>query len=100
MKFTFLKFKKKGLPSLKSLQPQIFDVDLAWFGLLGLCLIILIITILVGFNLFYSQYFESYKQSGSIDVENIMNINKLKSAIDKRNTFINEQISLPRDPSL
>jgi anionic cell wall polymer biosynthesis LytR-Cps2A-Psr (LCP) family protein len=101
MKFTFLKFKKKSSPSLKSLQPQIFDTDLFWFKVLGLCLLILIITALIGFSFFYSQYFESYKKSESTeDVEKIMSISKLKGAIENRNIFINKQISLPRDPSL
>ena len=101
MKFNFLKLKKKDLPTLKSLQPQIFDVDLFWFEALGLCLIIIIITTLVGFNFFYSQYFESYKNSATIEnSENIININKLKGALDKRNIFINKQVTPSRDPSL
>jgi hypothetical protein len=101
MKFNFLKFKKKSLPSLKSLQPRVFDVDLFWFAGLGLCLVIIIITTLIGFNFFYSQYFESYKQSGPAEnLNNLINTDRLRTAINKRNEFINKEFSLPKDPSL
>lgn len=101
MKFNFLKFKKQGLPSLKSLRPQIFDVNLFWFMALGLSLVIFIITGFIGFRLFYSQYSESYKKSGSTEnIERTMNINKLKDVILKRNELINQEITLPRDPSM
>jgi anionic cell wall polymer biosynthesis LytR-Cps2A-Psr (LCP) family protein len=100
MKFNFLKLKKNNLPSLKSLRPQIFDVDAFWFMGLGLCAGIVIVTVLVGFKLFYSQYFESYKTSSTENFESIMNIDKLKSSIQKRDNFINQPVSLSRDPSL
>lgn len=101
MKIDFLKFKKPSLPSLKSLRPQIFNTDLFWFGALGVALFIFIVTGLIGFKLFYSQYFESYKNGQSTEnIENTMNLNKLKNAILKRNNLINQEISLPRDPSM
>jgi len=100
MKFAFLKFKKNRLPSLKSLRPPIFDVDLFWFASLGLCLVILLATALVGFELLYSQYFETYKNSKPIEnYSNLININRLKTAVRERNNFTNKEISLPRDPS-
>ncbi len=101
MKFNFLKLKKDNPPPLESLRPRIFNIDLFWFRSLGLCLVILIITAFIGFKLLYSQYFESYKESESAgDFENLININALKSAIEKRNNFINKEASLSRDPSL
>ncbi len=100
MKFNFSKFKKKSLPSLRSLRSQIFDVDLFWFVALGLCAVIIIVTISIGFKLFYSQYFGSYKTSSSENFESTMNIDKLKSAIEKRNIFLNQKISPSHDPSL
>jgi hypothetical protein len=101
MKFNFLKFKKQGPPSLKSLRPQIFDVNLLWFTALGVCVLIVAITTLIGFSFFYSQYFENYNGSESVgNIENIMNINKLKGAIEKRNNILNQNISISRDPSL
>lgn len=101
MKFIFLKLKKKGLPNLKSLKPQIFDIDLFWFVGLGLFLIVVVITGLVGFKLFYSLYTESYKDTKSAEnFKNIINIDKLNSAIEKRNNFINQEISVPKDPSI
>jgi hypothetical protein len=101
MKLNFLKLKRNSLPSLKSLRPPIFNVESFWFAGLGLCLIIFVITALIGFNLFYSQYFESYKKlESSENYEDIINTNRLKGAIEKRNNFINREIFLPQDPSL
>jgi len=101
MKLNFLKFKRNNLPSLKSLRPEIFNVDLFWFISLGLCLIIFIITTLIGFSLFYSLYSESYKQDiSNTDFENLINIEKLKSVIEKRNQFVNKAVPSFKDPSL
>ena len=101
MKFNFLKLKKDNLPPLKSLRPQIFNVDLFWFASLGLALVIFIITAFIGFKLFYSQYFETYKQSASGEnFESLINIDKLKSTIQKRSDLISKPVSLPKDPSL
>lgn len=96
------KFKKTRSPSLKSLQPQIFNMDRLWFSALGVFLLILVITGLIGFWLFYSQYTESYKKEteSTGNFENIMHISKLRNAIEKRNNFINAEISVPKDPSL
>jgi hypothetical protein len=101
MIFNFLKPKKNRLPSLKSLHPPVFDTDLFWFGSLGLGLAIFIIVALIGFKLMYSQYFETYKQSKLPEnYNNLINVDKLKSVIEKRNNFLNQQITLPRDPSI
>jgi hypothetical protein len=101
MKFTFLKLKKNNLPPLKSLRPPIFDTNLFWFLSLGLCVVIFLITAFIGFKLLYSQYFESYKESGPAEnYEELINIDQLRDVINKRNGFINQQISLPHDPSL
>jgi len=102
MKFNFLKpNKSKNLPPLSSLRPQIFDVDRSWFLALGLFIVIIVITGIIGFRLFYYQYTEGYKQSGpASNFKNIIDANKLNSAIQKRGDLINQKISLPRDPSI
>jgi hypothetical protein len=100
MKLNFSKLKKNRLPSLKTLRPPIFDVDKFWFVSLGVALVIFLIEALIGFRLMYSQYFENYKESASQEnYENLININKLTSAISKRADFLRDQIDLPRDPS-
>ena len=100
MKFNFLKFKRDNKPSLESLRPKIFDTNLFWFLTLGLCLIVFIITFAVGLKLFYSQYFESYKKNKPVEnSESIINMSKLKSAIEKRNNIINKEIPLLVNPS-
>jgi len=101
MKFIFSKFKRNKLLPLESLRPPIFDADLFWFLSLGLCLVIFVTATFIGFKLSYSQYFESYKESKSTEnYESLININRLKSAIGERNDFVNQQTSLPKDPSL
>lgn len=100
MRLNFLKFNKNNSPSLEGLKPVIFKADLFWFSSLGIFLAVSIITVFIGARLFYSQYFESYKESTTGDFKDIINVNRLKTAIEKRNEFINKEISLPRDPSL
>ncbi|MEK7635120.1 MAG: hypothetical protein AAB446_01670 [Patescibacteria group bacterium] len=101
MKFTFSKFKKDLTPSLKSLRPPIFDIETFWFMSLSIGFIIFLVTALVGFKFLYDQYFGNYKISvPSENYENIINIKSLESAINKRNTFVNQETLLPRDPSL
>jgi hypothetical protein len=101
MKLNFLKLKKNHLPPLKSLHPPIFDVDMFWFGSLGLGLIVFLVAASIGLWLSYSQYFESYKKSKSPeDYSSLINIERLKNTTGKRNDFVNQQISLPKDPSV
>lgn len=101
MKFNFLKFKNKNLPSLKSLRPPIFNIDSYWFFSLGVFFALLVFMALVGFKLFYSQYFEDYKEiTVTENSDDPINVSKLKSVIEKRNYFINRETVLPPDPSL
>lgn len=99
--FNFLKFKKSNIPSLESLRPKIFDVERHWLYAVVIFLACLIAVVAVGFHLFYSVYFETYKKTppaGSF--ENLINADRLKSIIQKRNDFINQEIKIPKDPSL
>ncbi|MFA6269615.1 MAG: hypothetical protein WC657_00165 [Candidatus Paceibacterota bacterium] len=101
MKFNLLKLKKKSVPTLKSLRANILDVDSYWLLSLGVFFVIFLVVTFIGLKLFYAQYFESYKKSGSVEnYENLINVDKLKNAIEKRNVYINKEISLPRDPSM
>ncbi len=101
MKFTFLKLKKNRLPELKSLRPPIFDIEKFWFASLSVGFVILLVTAFIGFQFLYQQYFSTYKaQVSSENYESLINIDKLKDAILKRNNFVNQEFSLPKDPSL
>ncbi|KKR28237.1 MAG: hypothetical protein UT61_C0054G0009 [Candidatus Woesebacteria bacterium GW2011_GWA1_39_8] len=101
MKFSALKFRKNNGPSLSSLRPALFDVNSHWFVGLGIFFAILIITALIGLKLFYLVYSESYKKETPREVlENLVDINKLKNTIEKRNNFIIGTSTLPGDPSL
>ncbi|KKP56316.1 MAG: hypothetical protein UR50_C0004G0017 [Parcubacteria group bacterium GW2011_GWC1_34_10] len=101
MKLTILKFfKKDKLPPLDSLRPRSFRFEHFWFISLWLWFVVFIIMAVVSVKLFCSQYFEDYKQSRTEEsLENIINVAKLKNTTEKRNDFINEDISLPNDPS-
>lgn len=83
------------------MRPKLFDVNSRWFAALGLSLLITAVGILIGFKLFYSQYFESYKKSAPTEsFENIIDIQRLKSAIEKRENFIKQQLPSLKDPSV
>jgi len=101
MILNFLKFKKNNLPPLKSLRPPIFYIDFYWYLSLGVIFTIILIMIIVGLKFFYSQYIEDYKKTDVTEnFESLINIKGLKSVIEKRNDFINKEVSLPSDPSL
>ena len=100
MKLTFLKLNRDKSPSLKSLRPQLFNINLLWFICLGVILIMIIIMALIGFNFFHYQYFEDYKNITPSESTDLINIEKLKNVIGKRDDFINKEISLPPDPSI
>lgn|SRR3989344_7161448 len=100
MKFPSLKFMRNSGPSLKSLRPNIFNVNLFWFVGLGLFIVLFVVAAFVGSKLFLFEYFESYKNNSKETSEDIINTDRLKSAIEKRNSVINEKTPLPRDPSL
>jgi|GEM_PF-2237821 len=93
-------FKRDKLPPLGSLRPRIFRVEFFWFVSLGVGILIFIIMVVVGAILFHSQYFETYKESVSEkNLEGIINVTRLKNTIEKRDSFINEDVSVPSDPS-
>lgn len=100
MKLTFLKLNRDKSLSLKSLRPQLFNINLLWFFCLGVILIMIIIMALVGFNFFRYQYFEDYKNITPFESTDLISIEKLKNTIQKRNDFVNKEISLPPDPSI
>jgi hypothetical protein len=101
MKFLSLKLNKEKLPQLGSLRPPIFPTEKFWFYTLGLCLAIILLTAFIGGKIFYSQYFETYKKSGSSEnYDNLINMGRLKATIEKRNEFLNQEVSIPKDPSL
>jgi hypothetical protein len=68
---------------------------------LGLCALVIVVTIIVGLRLFYFQYSEGYKEPVSTEsLESLVNINKLKSAIEDRNGMIDKEIPISKDPSI
>jgi hypothetical protein len=101
MKFNPFKIKGDKLPSVESLRPPVFNVNKFWFISLCVCFAVLIITAFIGFRYFHFIYFEGYKESKSEEnFQNIINVERLKSAIEKRDKLINEEMLIPRDPSI
>src|SRR3989344_6274732 len=101
MKLSLLKFfKKDKLPSIDSLQSRIFKIEFLWFVSLCVGFLVFVVMVFVGVRIWYSQYFETYKQAGvGENIENIINVAKLKNIVEEREVFINEKISIPTDPS-
>lgn len=104
MKFALLNLLKaetKKIPSLKSLHPPFYNVKLAWFTVLGLVVLLFLVSAFIGFKLAYDQYFESYKESQFVeDYNDLIDVEKLKNVINQRETFLNQTLVLPKDPSL
>lgn len=100
MKFLGINLTRKHVPKLASLRPPIFDVTSRWLLSLGVFFGILIMAGLIGAKFFYYGYSEGYKQEVVNNQEDLINVERLKSTIEKRNLFIIEPVPLPRDPSL
>lgn len=97
----FLKIKKNIVPSLKSLKPAIFNTDAYWDLSLGIFIVLAILIGTIGLRLFWRQYFENYSEfKFRENIEEVMNIGRLKSAVEERNEFLNKEIIIPRNPSL
>lgn len=101
MKFFNLNFKKNNEPRLESLRPPLFNVDLYWLLTMGATLLIVVATTTIGLKLFFNEYFENYKKGNTGDqFGELINIQRLERAIDKRNQFMNKPASIPKDPSI
>lgn len=96
----FLKVKKNKIPSPQSLRRPIFNIEKFWFAGLGICFLALLVNGFISFKLMYNQYFEGYKETPVFsDDEDLINIKRLESVIKIRSDFINQKLSIPRDPS-
>ncbi len=96
----FLKPKTR-VPRPSSLRPPIFNSERIWFMMLGLCGAVLLAMVFIGGKMFYSQYFESYKKSGSLeDFENLINVKDLVGAIEQRQNLLDQEIPVSPNPSL
>ena len=101
MKFLTFKSKKDATPSLESLRPPLFDVDSAWVNCILVFFLVILIGAFVGFRFFYYEYNEDYKEeSGEENFDNLINVDRLKNSIEKRNSLINQPTPAIRDPSV
>jgi len=103
MNFEFLKIKtkKQKIPSITKLRPKLFDTNVFWFLGLGASSIVFIVTAFIGAKLFYMQSSESFREStNENNFDNVIDTNIIKNAVEKRETFINQKISIPRNPSI
>lgn len=100
MKLSFSKFNKNRLPPPEVLRPKLFEVSKFWFIGLGLSIFIFLVVTFVGLKLFYNQYFKNQDElKFTENVENLMSIDRLKKAVEKRNTSINAQLPATNDPA-
>lgn len=101
MKLPTLKFKRDNNPKIDSLRPAIFDISSRWYKILGLFFVALTLILLVGFKLFRTVYYETYKtEVSSENYNSLIGVNKLKDVVAKRENFIKQKVDLPPDPSL
>lgn len=98
----FLNFtKKEAKPDLSHLRPLLFDIKFYWALCLVILLVIIGVTALIGAMIFYDEYTENYKiNSNDQSTGNLINTERLKSLINKRNDFINQPGPILKDPSI
>lgn len=98
MKLNFL--NKNKLPKIGTLRPPLFNAEKYWRLALLSFVVIFITTALIGLKFFHAVYFETYKEK--IIIENptsLLNLNNLKTAVDRRSAYILESPIIPPDPS-
>ena len=100
MKFLTLKFNKVSQPSLESLRPPLFNIGSFWLLCLALFVVVVLLTSFVGFDLFYKEYKEDHQEVSDESADELINVSRLKSVIEKRSNFINTEVPKLMDPSL
>lgn len=101
MKFLNFTSKKDTKPALGRFRPMLFDIKFYWGVCLLLFILIIVITAVIGSMIFYSEYTEDYKvNSEGSNTGNLINTEKLKNLINKRNDFINQPVPILKDPSI
>ncbi len=98
MNFKIFSAKKEF--DIKSLSPNRFNVLKYWVWSLFVLLLIIIGGAAVSSRIFLTIYMEDYKlETEEIAVDKI-NVTELKSIINSRQEFINQEVTLPKDPSI
>lgn len=92
-------FSNKKEFDLKSLNPTSFDVSKSWFWLLFALALILIIGVVISAKVFLTIYMKDYKLKTEEVVVEQINLQELKRLVNQRENFINEEITIPKDPS-
>jgi len=93
-------FSTKKEFNLKTLNPKRFDVLRSWVLALFTLVLILIVGAVISAKMFLTVYKKDYKlQIEEISVEKV-NVNELKNVMNARREFINQEISIPNDPSI
>lgn len=101
MKIFGLKSKSSKKVSIKSLRPSIFDSEGAWLKSLFIFFLIIFVTGILGFWLFYISYSGGYKREGVPEnFENLLDVDKLKKVAENRINSVSEDKLLPEDPSI
>lgn len=101
MNFSFLKFNRNTMPQNSSLRPLIFNVNLYWFLILIISLLVFIFGAALGFKLFSTLYLESYKKDNSnLSANDVLDIKRLEKNIENRNKFLTSPREILPDPSI
>lgn len=90
---------KKGF-DLDSLKPKSFDVLRYWgFALLS-SFLILVLGAIITTRIFFTVYMKDYKLEVEDVVVEKINTDELRRVVSAREKFINQEVVVPKDPSI
>lgn len=101
MKLFNLKLSGTKELTLKTIVKKESNVQKYWFLSMLVFVLVFLITGIIALNLFYSVYYENYKNTNSDDkVTSEVDIGSLKKVIDKRSELLNQPTPTIKNPSL
>ncbi len=101
MNINIFQKNKEKIPNLSSFKKHNFDVDKYWSYLIIIFFILTLVLGGIGGKYAYSIYSGSYiSKNYSPDFSNLIKEVRLKTTIEQRQDFINQEFVVLRDPSI
>lgn len=93
-------FKSKKEFDLNGLKPKSFNVSKTWLWSIFVFVLILVIGGLLSLRVFMTVYMKDYKlKNEPVNIEKI-NTDELRRVVESRQNFINQEVVIPKDPSI
>lgn len=93
-------FKSKKEFDLGGLKPKGFDISKMWLWSIFTLVAILLLGAFVSSKIFLTVYMKDYKlKTEPVNIEKI-NVDELRRVVEARQNFINQEVVIPKDPSL